>query len=57
LSTVFGHLAEAFDRIPHTRFIAGWFVLALLLAGALVCVWSSVATRLQADGRPGAKQK
>jgi hypothetical protein len=57
LSTVFGHLAEAFDRIPHTSFIAGWFVLALLLAGALVYVWSSVAPRLQAGGRPGAKQK
>jgi hypothetical protein len=57
LSTVFGHLVEAFDRIPHTGFIAGWFVLTLLLAGALVYVWSSVAAKRQAGVRPRPKQK
>jgi hypothetical protein len=57
LSTVFGHLVEAFDRIPHTGFIAGWFVLTLLLAGTLVYVWSSVAAKRQAGVRPGPKQK
>jgi hypothetical protein len=49
-------LVEAFDRIPHAGFIAGWFVLTLLLAGT-VYVWSSVAAKLQAGIRPGPKQK
>jgi hypothetical protein len=57
LSTVFGHLVEAFDRIPHTGFIAGWFVLTLLFAGTLVYVWSSVAAKVQSGVRPGPKQK
>ena len=43
LSNAFGHLVETFDRIPRIGFIAGWFALALLLAGALVYVWNSIA--------------
>jgi hypothetical protein len=47
-----------FDRIPHIGFFAGWLVLALLLACALVYVWSSISARLQAgDGQPGSEQK
>jgi hypothetical protein len=57
LSNAFGHLVETFGRIPHSGFIAGWFALALLLAGALVYVWSSIAAKRAAGTRPGPRQK
>jgi hypothetical protein len=38
LSTAFSQIVGIFDRIPHIGFFAGWLLLALLLACALVYV-------------------
>lgn len=58
LSTAFIQIVGIFDRIPHIGFFAGWLLLALLLACALVYVWNSISARLQTDdGQPGPEQK
>jgi len=58
LASAFSQIVGIFDRIPHIGFFAGWFFLALLLACALVYVWSSVSARLQTDdGQPEPEKK